>query len=718
MTQMSSSNKLNRLSAVLRDSLIRYKGVLILYSALLLVTGPIFLTVDLNSRDGFYGLSTEVLFHFILLALSCILPLLLFSYINSRQAVDVYHSLPVTRGKLYWGNVLAGAVILLGPYLVLGLPCGAVAELCHDGDGMLQRVLRIALAGLALYSLMVFIMVNCGTLFESITYFGITQLGYPFFLMVLSSSLSRITFGWSGGYTTGFLGFLMRFSPCYVLFGLLTGSNAVWSSFWQLAVTILVTLVPGMVLYRKRRSESAGSSFAFRPLFYIAALLISITAGIGTWLLFEDIDLPIWVGVTVGVLGYFILDTIRNRGFSGIRETALVSVGAVVSVAMFFGVAALSGTFGYEQHLPVESGVRSVEVSWNVGSEEYLSQTFPMTDKDNISRVLKAHGQILDNQKAIEDYDWEARIGSELKDGYERYAFDDGSASPWQYGSCTVRLTYHMIDGRTVTRSYRNVPLALTRPLYEAAGSEAYRFLQWADLASTAASGAMQQLDFWQLDLTYGISDGRYMEMDSATAEKLAGEMVKDLQQRPGDWNTHPTSAPLGKMRLYPSYTNLTKRRKADLSSYTMNIYASDIHTLAFLKQLGIDLALGELFGEPESEGTVLSSDKEITYAEPEGMTCQVLLLTEKEYEARKRTGSPDCSFFHFAGQWADWDWRKENGGYAELPVGVVNTLLAASSDHYISKERRDVLVIDGQTYLVYPEYSEQVRKLLQSEAE
>ena len=53
-----------------------------------------------------------------------------------------------------------------------------------------------------------------------------------------------------------------------------------------------------------------------------------------------------------------------------------------------------------------------------------------------------------------------------------------------------------------------------------------------------------------------------------------------------------------------------------------------------------------------------------------------------------------------------------------ELPVGVVNTLLAASSDHYISEERRDVLVIDGQTYLVYPEYSEQVRKLLQSEAE
>ena len=32
------------------------------------------------------------------------------------------------------------------------------------------------------YSTMVFIMVNCGTLFESITYFGIIHIGYPLFV--------------------------------------------------------------------------------------------------------------------------------------------------------------------------------------------------------------------------------------------------------------------------------------------------------------------------------------------------------------------------------------------------------------------------------------------------------------------------------------------------------------------------------------------------------
>ena len=49
------------------------------------------------------------------------MPLILFHYINNRQAVDVFHSLPVSRKNLFWGNYLFGLAVLLIPYVLFGI---------------------------------------------------------------------------------------------------------------------------------------------------------------------------------------------------------------------------------------------------------------------------------------------------------------------------------------------------------------------------------------------------------------------------------------------------------------------------------------------------------------------------------------------------------------------------------------------------------------------
>jgi len=720
---MLSSSKLNRLGSVYRDCLSRYKSVFILYAVVLFVSGPVFLFPEVlewmtYEHRYFHGLSTEVLFHFAALILSCLLPLLLFTYINNRQAVDVYHAMPVTRDKLYWGNVLGGATILLAPYLALGIPCGIICEVLDSGtNGMLSRVFWIALGMLALYSTMVFVMVNCGTLFESIVYFGIAQLAYPLLILAVMSSLGEFTFGWEESIESGVPGFLAAFAPGYLLVDVVFGNGTTsWQVIVQQAATITAALFFGMILYRRRRSESAGSAFAFKPLFYVGAMMVSITAGVGCSLIFDDYGgLMIIISAIVGVLCYFILDTVRNRGLSRVKETALVSLGGVVAVAMFYGLAHLTGTFGYEDHVP-SAGVKSVAVQWNAGSENYLSTSFVMTDEANIARVIEVHEAIVENKKAIEDFYDTMGIDDELtpvEDGYIRYRFDDGSGDGWDYGNGRVTVKYTMLDGRTVSRRYNNIPLTLTQPLYQAAASGEYRNLQWIGLKEALENGDFDKADCW--NFSFDRSDGWFgTDIENEVAASLAQAMIADLESRPDDWNVHPESTPISELELYP----IMGTGRQNMSNYSMKIYERDRNTIVWMEQHGYAIDYEQYISSAGQD--IISARNETTTAVTETkptIDYEIAYGTEV-YEhtiavlraADRDTLWADCKeLFHFGG-YDSWQSDFEKMGDNECRVMIsereLDVLRSKASSHYISEEPRDVLIVDGNSFLIYPEYS------------
>ena len=67
--------------------------------------------------------------YLIFLGASVVIPMVVFSYIDNRRALDVFHALPVTRGKLFWGNMLAGLFLLFSPFVVCTLPVAAAVDL-------------------------------------------------------------------------------------------------------------------------------------------------------------------------------------------------------------------------------------------------------------------------------------------------------------------------------------------------------------------------------------------------------------------------------------------------------------------------------------------------------------------------------------------------------------------------------------------------------------
>ena len=66
-------------------------------------------------------------------------------------------------------------------------------------------------------------------------------------------------------------------------------------------------------------------------------------------------------------------------------------------------------------------------------------------------------------------------------------------------------------------------------------------------------------------------------------------------------------------------------------------------------------------------------------------------------------------AIFHFGGYDNYWDLLDKFGyvgNHVMLSESDLEKLLSKASAHYISEEPRDVLIVDGQSYLIYPEYS------------
>lgn len=106
--------------------------------------------------------------------------------------------------------------------------------------------------------------------------------------------------------------------------------------------------------------KGAGQSFAYIPLFYIGSLLISITVGLGFVLSLGSKKITSYIfGILLGIAVYFILDTIRNRGFRKVAQTAIVGCTAAVLVTAVFAASNLTHTFGYETAFPKYSRLKA-----------------------------------------------------------------------------------------------------------------------------------------------------------------------------------------------------------------------------------------------------------------------------------------------------------------------------------------------------------------------
>lgn len=399
-----------------------------------------------------------------------VVPFSLFSYLNSKRNLDVYHALPITRKDLYLSSLISSVLIILIPFTIVYI-IGSIyyVAVIPDVDVILlvkQYVYSVVLA-IATLMPIIFAMMNTGTLIDGLLYSGMLHvlpaIGYAAYLLYGEA----ILLGFKAGSD---LLFLLFSSPIFALFDLNFNVDRIYPNVWLVVVYWLVFsfVATWIVLqvYKHRKSEKAETPFTNKWFFPIVSTLFMIVIQVfffstfatltGSRILdFRTLIFP----VVFTFVGYMVLDVIANRGFRHFFKAAMnFVVITLITLSGFYGSVATKG-LGYVTHVPQLSSVEKVSFSFSGGnpilqtisqnSYDYLSDyrtrkdSITFKDPNQIQTIMDVHQTILDGYKKI---NYNKNI----------YALED-SEKPANFPniySGSFNVTYSLKNGSKVSRQY------------------------------------------------------------------------------------------------------------------------------------------------------------------------------------------------------------------------------------------------------------------------
>ena len=441
-----------------------------------------------------------VCFTGILLVAPLVVGLIQMSYMHSRKAVDVYHSLPVTRPQLLLTNLAAAFTIVMAPTAVNYLLMGVTAAITSgrgavfDPLGILAEFAGWAVYVLAVLAVVAFVAVLVGTIFDNLI-FSMELLAAPAFtvftvLCVFSLMLAGFTMNNVNYYVVASISPISLWVVRMAMpWSLAAAGERVSDDFAQavsitnLGVVIWLVLAAVLIaaaclLYRRRPTETAEQSTSRGPLALVGKALFMLLCGpIGSTLLCTILNLtsPLayltWT-VVLAAVAYVVAEAVLLRGFRGFQR-GLVSGGVLLVIAVAFGAVILTGGFGYQDRVPALEEVESVSIDYrgryhlpmadastktpNQMSEEErqaaiadgtyypyyydLVNTVTLIQPESIQAVEEIHQMILRQQGGGRDtWDVNSSTGSE------------------RYGYVGLQITYHLQGGGVLRRQYSGIP--------------------------------------------------------------------------------------------------------------------------------------------------------------------------------------------------------------------------------------------------------------------
>lgn len=478
----------------------RNKRFIGLMSAVLILVYPVFVmtVLSLNSYDAPTELFvTGRVFAMLLFVFFCIMvPILMFSFINSKRDLDVYFALPIKREQMLQTTGWAGYVILLIPFL-LAWTLGGLLTIIYSSLSLVLLVetfFTIIMIGSAIYMVVLFTMMNTGTTIDAFLYsialHVLPAMVYGAYLLFGFSML----LGFSDLNSYRILNFI---SPIWALFNTVFAKDLMlpplaYGLYWVLIALVLAAICS--YLYTGRHSERAESPFVNKRFFPIIStayavltliLLYNVIYNTNSNPSLFTIQNLIFPLMFAGIV-YVIMDTIANRGtrnmLKALTRYALV---AAITLAVFIP-STITGGFGYVTRIPKMDNVKSVELNvsgsaglffpssnlsyYYDGVDGYTpdisklltklnSQDLVFDQKKDIDAILNFHSIILKEYKWV-DYSTKAYPSRQTggnpisktagyTPSFKAFPFENQN-----YGSMNVTLTYRMKDGSKLRRTY------------------------------------------------------------------------------------------------------------------------------------------------------------------------------------------------------------------------------------------------------------------------
>ena len=483
--------------------------------------------------------------------------LAVWSYLYSARSVGLMHTLPIRREGLFLTNFLSGFSMTLIPYAVTGVLC-IIVSLCggvFDARGLAVTVLAVLGESFFYFSSATFAAFITGNAFAMPALYGLLH----FLAALLDFLISSFAQGFIFGFSTNYTGTVEWLSPTVYLVnnvhanGHYTQMQPALSSvppdeartisvltsvdlenFWLVGVYALVGLVLAalaLVLYRARRSETAGDVVAvgwLRPVFrYGVAGLCALLGGQLLYSLF-------WYGFQQGsyydtlpmVVCLLLAGAIGYYGASMLLAKSLkVFRGSWKGLAMVLAGCALLGCvlhfdlLGVAARVPEADQIRTLTVR----TADNTYTLTPAEDGDLIERFLQIHRAIIGDEAYVRDMDIQ-RYATLSEDEILNTAYD------------VVTFSYSLTSGAEVDRWYY---LPITRE--RLAQPETYDHLldQFVNSETLRARRLHLNDNFWTVeegDLSLYARD-EYYNLNSREAAAILEAVGRDL--RAGTWGNY-----------------------------------------------------------------------------------------------------------------------------------------------------------------------------------
>lgn len=349
-----------------------------------------------------------------------------FSYLYKKSEVDMIYSLPINTKQRFLSDFFSGLLIYLVPYLFSSIFSFIINNTGHlisknwdknydflSNNSLIHYYIYGLLIMIMLYTITVFTLSCCGSIFEGVIYNIIVNISIPLIPIILIFIFFDKVYGLNTesliisniSYSSPIGGLISLLSHSRLSDYFLGSTHYNFSHFFLLWVTlysisIMIYLFLTYYIYKKRKSEDVGNPFTLK-LFYHINLYIILISIISLFLKNKYI-IP---SIILSAIIFIIFETITKRGF----KTFLIPLVRYVSIFAISVVLVLTGNtangFGIERYIPSVNNVKLLSLpSYQItplNINDFNNTPLIITDKKYIQLVTQANQKMIDKKSKL-----------------------------------------------------------------------------------------------------------------------------------------------------------------------------------------------------------------------------------------------------------------------------------------------------------------------------
>lgn len=521
-----------------------------------------------------------------------------FSYLFSKQKVDLYHSLPEKRGTLFTANYIAGFVGFIIPYfvftvitLILGEACGVLDAIGIKASLIFSFINILGFVGV--YTVTVIAVMLTGNAIVSILATGVFMLYGPI-VFTLANMLKSRFFLTCSSFSQG--NGILKSSIVPMYFELTEGMNGLYGRYDLVAsrFIIYILVVAALIaasyfIYGMRPSEAAGKAMAFKKIMPVISVMLLVPAALYGGLAFEAIASGgghieygwlIFGSAVVILIGHFIIQAIYFSDFKSLFKN-MINPGVAAGITAIIFVIFICDITGYDSYMPKGNELESAAITTAGlhGNLEYYNFDAECDEYGNRNTWIGTNEYRLNNMNITD---------SELVYGFVTAALEDtrefqkklDSDDPNKYddnASLYFEVRYRLKGGKTVSRSYVLDAAAHLEVLDKLYSSEEYKngvfnilTMSEDELTDIAVACPLGEIPV-------KLSKNQMRELVKTYRKELIAHDIYDLKD----------NVPVGCL-----YKNYQVDESGSMFYYrvgTSYIYPSFEKTISLLKEYGID---------------------------------------------------------------------------------------------------------------------------------